>query len=590
MTTHTAAPGADAETPAPRRRRTLWTLGRKAAAIIAVAVAVGISAQAALQYTSGEERIFHRAQNSSASIAELLASQITGALKWKKADVIAHAYAKFAGDSGTGLASFTAFDAAGNPVNSFASDKLSPFDLSKEALTPGRAAEGTKQRVVGNHIVVTVPVTSGAQQQFVGTVATAWSTEQMDANGRRSLLTALAVALLNVSVVVGLITIFIRRAVTRPIDGITRSMNRLAGGDLDAEVPYGARRDEIGSIAGALQIFRTRLIENREMEAQAREAERTANEEERRRNAERLEGEAAAAKERRDAELRAEEERKRTMLAMADAFERSVMGIVSSVTSATEQMRTSAQKVSASAEQTMRQSSVVASSAEEASTNVQTVATATEELSASIEEISRQAEHSNKMVQDAVAEADAANDKIGGLAEGAQKIGEVIGLITDIASQTNLLALNATIEAARAGEAGKGFAVVATEVKSLADQTAKATEDISAQIAAIQGATDEAVEAIKGIGKTISEIGDIATTMASAVLEQGAATREIAQNVQQASTGTQDVSDNITQVTQTAQENQQVSGQMLDAANMLAEQGETLNAEVRKFLDSVRAA
>ena len=218
------------------------------------------------------------------------------------------------------------------------------------------------------------------------------------------------------------------------------------------------------------------------------------------------------------------------------------------------------------------------------------MATATEELSASVEEISRQVAQSAQMALAAVETANATNAKVEGLADASQKIGEVVNLINDIAAQTNLLALNATIEASRAGEAGKGFAVVASEVKSLATQTAKATEEIGAQIAAIQGETQEAVAAIQEIGKSITEISDTATAIASAVEEQGAATREIAENVQQASSGTQNVSSNIVEVSRGVQETGSSAQQVLLSAEQLGEQSDELQAAVSSFLDRVKAA
>ena len=254
------------------------------------------------------------------------------------------------------------------------------------------------------------------------------------------------------------------------------------------------------------------------------------------------------------------------------------------VASAAAELQNTAESMSATAEQTSKQSSAVAAASEQASTNVQTIASAAEELASSLEEVGRQVTESSTIAQSAVQEAQKTNEAVEGLATASSKIGEVVDLINDIASQTNLLALNATIEAARAGDAGKGFAVVASEVKSLAGQTAKATEEIGSQITSIQGATQEAVSAIKGIGETIDKINGIASTIASAVEEQSAATQEIARNVQQASTGTQEVSSNIGDVQKAADETGQSAGQLLEAAGELSKQSETLKQEVEGFL------
>jgi methyl-accepting chemotaxis protein len=246
--------------------------------------------------------------------------------------------------------------------------------------------------------------------------------------------------------------------------------------------------------------------------------------------------------------------------------------------------------MSATAEETERQSTAVAAASDQATANVQTVAAASEELSGSIAEIGRQVADSARIAGLAVEEANRTNGQVTALSEAAQKVGDVIRMINDIASQTNLLALNATIEAARAGEAGKGFAVVASEVKSLANQTARATEEIASQIEAIQAATTDTVEAIQRIGGTIGQISEISATIAAAVEQQGAATQEIARNVTEAATGTADVSSNIATVTRAAGETGAAASQVLSAAGELSQQGETLSAEVARFLQNIRAA
>jgi methyl-accepting chemotaxis protein len=286
----------------------------------------------------------------------------------------------------------------------------------------------------------------------------------------------------------------------------------------------------------------------------------------------------------------AEEEKRRAMLELADSFEASVKTVVDGVSATALQMQQRAQAMSATAEQTKVQASVVSAASEEAASNVQTVASATEELTASIGEIGQQVAKSSAIAGDAADQAEKSNVQVEGLVAAAQKIGDVVKLIQDIAEQTNLLALNATIEAARAGEAGKGFAVVASEVKNLANQTAKATEEIRGQITAMQGATSDSVAAIRGIGKIIKEINEIATTIASAVEEQSAATQEISRNVQQASAGTQEVSANIDGVAQAAGETGRSTGEMLSASGELAQQAKALTSEVERFLQRVRAA
>ena len=297
------------------------------------------------------------------------------------------------------------------------------------------------------------------------------------------------------TVAIFLVGFILARSFSRPITAMTDSMNELAGGDLEVNIPAQDRADEIGKMAEAVQVFKENAIRVNEMEGEQEEAKR-----------------------------RAEAEKRAAMNQMADEFQASVGGVVDTVASAATQMQATAQSMSSTAEQTSRQSTAVAAAAEQASANVQTVASAAEELASSVAEIGRQVAQSSEIAATAVKDAQHTDQQIQGLAQAASKIGEVVALITDIADQTNLLALNATIEAARAGDAGKGFAVVASEVKNLANQTAKATDEISGQIGGIQCATKDAVTAIQGIGKTIGEIDEIASTIAAAVEEQGAAT------------------------------------------------------------------
>ena len=359
----------------------------------------------------------------------------------------------------------------------------------------------------------------------------------------------------------GFLAWIIARGIVRPVIGMTEAMGRLATGDMSVDVPARSRSDELGAMAASVEVFKQNMIE-----------------------AERLRSEQA------ESQKRAAAEQKAMMARLADDFERAVGGIVRTVSAAASQMQSAAQSMTSTALETTRQTGNAAAASQQASANVQTVASAGEELASSIAEIGRQVSQSARIAGQAVEEASRTDAKIQGLADAAQKIGEVVQLINEVASQTNLLALNATIEAARAGEAGKGFAVVASEVKALAGQTAKATDEIAAQIAAIQSATRESVEAIKGIGETIGQINEIATSIASAVEEQGAATQEIARNVQEAARGTSDVSSNISEVTESAKQTGAAAEQVLGAAGDLAKQAESLRTQVDQFLAAVRAA
>jgi methyl-accepting chemotaxis protein len=355
------------------------------------------------------------------------------------------------------------------------------------------------------------------------------------------------------------VTIVARRVIG-PVNMMTRAMTDLAAGNVDVQISAARRNDEIGEMARAFNVFRDNAVEKVRLEA-----------------------------EQAGAEQRRAQERRSAMVAVADRFEQSVKSVVDGVSSAATEMQATAQQMSATAEESSRQSASVASASDQASANVQTVAATAEELSVSTTEIGRQVTKSAEIAGNAVKETEATNDTVRGLADAAIKIGQVVDLINDIASQTNLLALNATIEAARAGEAGKGFAVVASEVKNLANQTARATEEISVQVASIQDETNGAVDAIEKIRSIIGEVSDIATTIASAVEEQGASTQEIARNVQQAARGTQEVNENIGGVNRAAGETGAAAGQVLGAAQEMSKQAEQMRAEVERFLGEVRA-
>jgi len=349
-------------------------------------------------------------------------------------------------------------------------------------------------------------------------------------------------------------------AIARPIASSVASLKGLSEGKTDIDIFGVGRKDEVGLIAETMQVFKENLIRNKEM--QAREA----------------------------AELEARAKRAQVIAELTTNFNREATTVVKTVSSAATEMQATATSMTATAEETARQATAVAAASEEASTNVQTVASATEELTASISEITSQVTESTRIVSEAVIQANDTNSRVQGLSDAAQKIGEVVQLINDIAMQTNLLALNATIEAARAGEAGKGFAVVASEVKTLATQTAKATDEIAAQVRSIQDATASSAEAIENITRTIGRVSEISTAIASAVEEQGAATQEIARNVQQAAVGTQEVSSNIVSVTEAATHTGSAATQLLAGSNDLAKQAEVMRGEVEKYIAGIKAA
>jgi methyl-accepting chemotaxis protein len=369
---------------------------------------------------------------------------------------------------------------------------------------------------------------------------------------------AFALAMLMAALVVGFI---LARGITRPITGMTEAMRALSRGDLSTAIPGRDKRDEIGTMAEALEVFRNGMMEAEELR-KAQESQKQ----------------------------HAAEERRIAMNALADKFEQSIGEVVGNVTQASSRLQGTAQDMARTAEETSGQSTAVAAASEQVTQNVQTVASATEELSASIREIAQQVAEASRMTNEAVGQARSSTQEVQGLTEAAQRIGDVVRIINDIAGQTNLLALNATIEAARAGEAGKGFAVVASEVKALASQTTKATDEIASQIKAMQEATERSARVITHIAETIDQLSQSSTAIASAVEEQGAATQEIARNVQQAAVGTTEVAGNITQVSQAANVTGSAATSLLSAAGTLSKDGVALKKQVERFLSEIRAA
>ena len=422
-----------------------------------------------------------------------------------------------------------------------------------EKQTEAEAATAEAQTKLAETVANLVEAANTASQSVIH------DAEEIDAE-TTFLMTVLAIGalvLLGAMVVMGSI---IQVQILRPLHVYSEQLRELVKGNLTNDpIDTTSKIAEFHDIGEAADSLRTVTLERRQ--AREEEAARKAREEQ----------------ERRDARMQ-----------MADNFERAITGVVDALTNAATDMQEAAEGLTSTAERTTNRSSSVTSASEQASANVQTVASASEELTASIGEIRRQVSQSTEVAGSAVVEVDGANEKVQGLAQAANKIGEVVALITDIADQTNLLALNATIEAARAGEAGKGFAVVASEVKNLANQTAKATEEISSQIGGIQGATDDAVRAIGSIGETINQISGITSTVATAVEEQGAATQEISRNVDEASRGTQEVSQNIAEVNEAAIDTGTAAEQLLDSAKNVAQQSVLLNHEVTKILTEFR--
>ncbi|HXI08118.1 MAG TPA: methyl-accepting chemotaxis protein [Bradyrhizobium sp.] len=423
--------------------------------------------------------------------------------------------------------------------------------------------DGSKMELVN---LKTLPVSNEA----IGLMGTAVDTAEKLANDAKAAAASeltqanrisFALAVGVIMALVGSI-VFTFVGVARPLTLLNGALGRIAGGEHGTEIPGAARGDEVGDIAKTVVV----IADNAEKKARE-EAEEKARQDE-----------------------IAAQKRKQDMIRLADDFEGAVGEIIETVSSASTELEASASTLTSTAKRSEELTVAVASASEEASTNVQSVASASEEMASSVNEISRQVQDSAKIAAEAVQQAENTNARISQLAQAANRIGDVVELINNIAGQTNLLALNATIEAARAGEAGRGFAVVASEVKALAEQTAKATGEISQQISGMQAETEQSVAAIKEIGGTIARMSEIASTIASAVEEQGAATQEISRNVQQAAQGTMQVSASISEVQQGATETGSASAQVLSAAQSLSTDSNRLKAAVDRFLSTVRAA
>ena len=430
---------------------------------------------------------------------------------------------------------------------------------AQAALRRGAAYKGPAI-LFGNRFYTAYQPVFSAAGKIIGIIYVGTPMVALDGMLWQAIMAMIIAAVIAALLALGITMIMVRR-VTKPLKTVSETLTILAEGRTDVEVAYADRRDEIGAIARTIGIFKNNRIERRQLEAE-------------RINAEKL----------------AVEQRKTELNQFVESFRAKIGGIIEQVLKSSGQFEKDAQQLSVTAHSTAEMSGQSANASRQASEHVRSAATASNELSQSIVEISRQVRDSNGVAADAVKQANATDERMAELSAAGDRIGDVVKLITSIAEQTNLLALNATIEAARAGEAGRGFAVVAQEVKTLAGQTAKATDEISAHIVNMQRATEESVNAIKAIGLTIERISEITTSISSAVEQQGTATQNIAQGVEAAASGTLDVADNIGRVAQGAGETETTSGQMLVSAQALSEVSLHLRDEVEKFLDSVRAA
>ncbi|MBY6264111.1 methyl-accepting chemotaxis protein [Azospirillum sp. 412522] len=542
------------------RPRRFWSVGRKVTAAFVAAIVGGfiviMGLQAKMQYDDAVRLATHDARVKT----DMLANATKTSFVAGDGASIETEFMPLADSHEVQLASLRAASAS-STLADFSNPRFAKYDLKAdqdlvEAVLGGK---GAQTRSANGHIVVTVPVVTGKSNRLVGALQIAWSLDQQVDAIAAQMRNQIAICLIALVVQIALLNVLLGRIVIRPLRAMAAAMAKLAGGDTAVEVPGNARSDEIGAMAGSVTVFRdnARAIE-RMHAAQA------------------------------EADAKAEQAKRAALLDLADRFQGTVKRLVEGIADSAAGMADSADRMAAVVGEATSQTRNVARESDDIQSNVRSAAAAATELASSIGGISEQVGHSARIAGEAVSHTDRTNATVQGLIANAERIGQVIGLIHAIAKQTNLLALNATIEAARAGEAGKGFAVVATEVKGLADQTAKATDEIAAQVNAMQSVTREAADAIGAIGATITEIDGISGTITQSVQEQNSATQEIARAVEMAALGTQDVSATIAALAHTAESAGSTALGVQDAARGLSGQARALASEVERFLTEVR--
>ncbi len=539
-----------------------WTIQRKLLIAVTVSLLVAFPIVIMVGVIFSNSSINEKLEEANLNMTNLIGGQVGGALKFKKLDAIAASYANMVGEDNQAVANVFSYNAAGEVLAEHQSEGFPITTTSDIASLVSEALENDILTVgkIGDLQVVVSPAHFGKKNSVVGAIAIVWSFEAVQADLQAVGIQQSLIALAMLVILVLVLFFLIGRIVAKPINSMTAAMTDLADGNLNAEIPSTENTDEMGAMAHSVLVFKENAI--------------------------RVEG---LRKEREEAEIANQRQAKERMENLAQQFESTVGEIVNNVESSSSQLKNNADVLSSTASDTSQKSSLVDIASKQASQGVETVAAATEELSASIQEISHQVQESSHNISNTVGITERTTNTVEGLSQEATKIGEVVTLIQEIAEQTNLLALNATIEAARAGDAGKGFAVVANEVKSLANQTAKATDDISRQVTSIQGIAKDTVGAIAEISEAVQGINAISSSIASAVEEQTAATGEISRNINETTISIGEVSSNIQNVSDATAKSEASSQDVSTAADNLSNQSNLLSDAVDDFLSDIRS-